>query len=413
MDIAAAFAELELGPDADAATIKAAWRRLVSRWHPDRYPGSDGTQRIQRINSAYDLLQGLADEDRGDGWQSAGSGESGHATESRDSGGASQGSDAGWTQSTREANDAADSNPHAEPVPTTIRRKLRLRWADVALGLETVLSGHVSLACRGCRGAGWRPIGSACAGCAGRGEIRRASLFGWLGSTLESCEACEGSGAGREPCVACNTSGRQRMSYRQTVRLPAGVRGEQVWSAPLRLDDGRHATLDLQLTVETDPRLRLDDEGAMHATVEVNGWAWVGERWTEVPTPTGAQQMRLRRDHRRYRLAGQGVPPIPGAPRGDLIVHVQPNFPDTSDAESQALIDQLIARTSSGPTHAAGSSAAKDPHKGKPSTRRTTHADSTGPTGRTKDASGTAGASGARRDRRAAAGSRPPARPPA
>ena len=398
MDIAAAFAELELDPDADAdaATVKAAWRRLVSRWHPDRYPGSDGTQRIQRINSAYDVLQGLKNDADRDSRDAGGFSGFSHSSA------AGKASDFGSTHRSREAPGAPDADPQDDPVPITIRRKLRLRWPDVALGRETVLRGHVSLACRGCRGAGWRPIGSECAECAGRGEIRRASLFGWLGSTRESCEACEGSGAGRERCVACDATGRQRRSYRQTIRLPAGVRDGQVWSAPLQLDDGSQAMLYLHLTLDPDPPLRLDEQGVMHATVEVHGWAWVGERWTEVPTPAGAQQMRLRREHRHYRLAGQGIPPAPGAPRGDLIVHVQPVFPDTLDAECEALIDQLIAKSSPGPTHAAEPAAARARPKGKPAARRTNRCGSTSHTKGTPDA---AGARRARRDRRAAAGS--------
>ena len=31
-----AFAELGLTPDATEPQVKAAWRRLVSQWHPDR-----------------------------------------------------------------------------------------------------------------------------------------------------------------------------------------------------------------------------------------------------------------------------------------------------------------------------------------------------------------------------------------
>jgi DnaJ-class molecular chaperone len=133
------------------------------------------------------------------------------------------------------------------------------------------------------------------------------------------------------------------------------LRGGQVWSAPLQLDDGRTGCIDIELELESDPQLSLDEHGVLHAQVNVNGWAWVGERWTEVPTATGTQQMRLRRAHRRYRLAGQGVPAAPGSARGDLIVHVHPVFPETLDAESEALIDRLIARSGGQPQgHSAG-----------------------------------------------------------
>lgn len=369
MDTDAAFAELELDPGADAAAIKAAWRRLVSRWHPDRYPGSDGTQRIQRINSAYGLLQGLQD----DAFTHE-PGEAHGADQARGADGAHQAHEA---NETREAHQAeADheaghqADRQADSRATPIRRKLRVRWADVALGLTATVKGQVSQACNACTGSGWQLQGGSCAKCEGTGQTRRPSLFPWLGALLQPCEDCDGRGLVRTACRSCDGCGRQRRTYRQTVRLPAGIGDGQVWQAPVELDPGTHATLHLTIAIEPDARLRLDDQGVMHASVDVNGWAWVAERWTEVPTPTGVQQMRLRRDHRRYRLAGQGVPPTPGAPRGDLIVHVQPVFPDTLDAQSEALLDQLVARTSLPPADA-HASASRAQAGGKPTRRHT------------------------------------------
>ncbi len=47
MTIDDAFAELGLSPDANLAQAKAAWRALVSRWHPDLRlptPSTDGSR---------------------------------------------------------------------------------------------------------------------------------------------------------------------------------------------------------------------------------------------------------------------------------------------------------------------------------------------------------------------------------
>src|SRR5450830_1813080 len=50
-------------PTASDEQLKAAWRRLVSRWHPDRNPSRDAASRTQRINKAYHHLRGLRDEE--------------------------------------------------------------------------------------------------------------------------------------------------------------------------------------------------------------------------------------------------------------------------------------------------------------------------------------------------------------
>ena len=53
-----AYAELGLKPGASEAEVKAAWRRLVSQWHPDRNPGAGAVARMQRINQAFEALRG-------------------------------------------------------------------------------------------------------------------------------------------------------------------------------------------------------------------------------------------------------------------------------------------------------------------------------------------------------------------
>ncbi len=48
---------LEIGFDADAAKIKAAYRRLVKKYHPDLYPNNpEAIAKMQLINEAYLIL---------------------------------------------------------------------------------------------------------------------------------------------------------------------------------------------------------------------------------------------------------------------------------------------------------------------------------------------------------------------
>lgn len=49
------YRELEVDPDATTATIDAAWRSLVKRYHPDANP-TIGSERIRRMNVAHDWL---------------------------------------------------------------------------------------------------------------------------------------------------------------------------------------------------------------------------------------------------------------------------------------------------------------------------------------------------------------------
>ena len=57
MTINDAYAELGLSPDANLAQAKAAWRALVSRWHPDRNSHAGASERMQRINRALEQIR--------------------------------------------------------------------------------------------------------------------------------------------------------------------------------------------------------------------------------------------------------------------------------------------------------------------------------------------------------------------
>ena len=44
------YHELGLAPGSSDAEVKAAWRRLSARWHPDRNDSPQALRKMQRIN---------------------------------------------------------------------------------------------------------------------------------------------------------------------------------------------------------------------------------------------------------------------------------------------------------------------------------------------------------------------------
>jgi curved DNA-binding protein CbpA len=51
------YAILNVSIDADPAEIKTAFKNQALKWHPDKNPGVDTTQRMQLINEAYLILK--------------------------------------------------------------------------------------------------------------------------------------------------------------------------------------------------------------------------------------------------------------------------------------------------------------------------------------------------------------------
>jgi molecular chaperone DnaJ len=136
------------------------------------------------------------------------------------------------------------------------------------------------------------------------------------------------------------------------VRIPAGVRHGDVLCAEGDRDDPA-GTLELCVELMPHKLFVLGDDGILRCEMPVDGFAWIASRWTEVPTLTGLQQMRLQHGHHAYRLRGQGFPVERRGEPGDYIVTVVPTFPPSLSAEQEALLDRLMAAGGdSGPVRA-------------------------------------------------------------
>lgn len=299
MNVDEAYAELGLTPDASLAEAKAAWRSLVSRWHPDRNGQDDASRRMQRINRALAQIR-----------------------------------DGGPGRATR--------TPATDPAPApprTVQRRVSVTLAEAAAGCIKPLRGTVLDPCAACAGSGRALQPQNCATCSGQGRVRERAWFGWYGPALD-CTACEGSGLQHPVCPCCNGQGRTEVArYRLSVRLPPGVRdGDLLHVAP----GGRAAVaLDIHIQLQRHAHLALDDDGTLRCEWPVDGFGWIANRTVDVPTLQGLQPLGLQRGQVIYRLPGQGFPMSRSGPPADQIVIVVPHFPARLSRTQQRLLDQL------------------------------------------------------------------------
>jgi molecular chaperone DnaJ len=310
-----AYQELGLAPGASDAEVKAAWRRLVSRWHPDRNASRAAVEKMQRINQAFELL--------------------------RDAAGAMP------AAKEQDASTASPSGPRpaaAKPV----KRRIKLTLEEAALGCLRVLSGRLTPACVACEGAGLRWPGGDCAGCNGSGQVRERAWYGWM-STTTACADCGGDGRARDTCGTCSGAGKlPPRDYELRVRIPAGVRDGDLLGVPGGAN-GPPGGLDLQIELLPHAFFRLDDDGTMHCEMPVDGFRWIAGRTVEVPTPGGLKPLALRHGECLYRLPGEGFPASRRGPRGDLWMTVRPVFPPSLSTDQQILLDRLIATSAAAP----------------------------------------------------------------
>ncbi|MEJ8858503.1 DnaJ C-terminal domain-containing protein [Variovorax robiniae] len=369
-----AFAELGLAPDATDSEVKAAWRRLVSQWHPDRNSSADAVARMQRINRAFEEIRNAGPrtpqaatrptsatesaKPRKPAQESARSSaaDNGHtnqrASASASAGRASSAGHASSHASGRASDNAADhgadhkADEGAQRRP--IFRKVKLTLEEAAVGCIKVMQGKITETCTVCAGAGHQVLGGNCAQCGGSGALPKRSFFGWPTGYYE-CTACLGGGIARRPCKACAGAGKATpQAYKVGVRIPPGVRPGDLLHVDARRASKASPPADLEIRVEFAEHdfFKLEDDGTIHCEIPVDGFAWIANRAIQVPTVAGLQSLKLKRDQVSYRLKGHGFPVSRGGPRGDQQVTVQPIFPDHLTADQEILLDQLLATTS-------------------------------------------------------------------
>jgi molecular chaperone DnaJ len=324
VELADHYQELGLTHEASDTELKAAWRRLSARWHPDRNPSPQALQRIQRINRALEEIRRAREQ----------------------------------AQDTAPDAGSAAEDPHDEDEDDAIAHVISLSLEEAACGCIRTVQGEVARGCTACSGSGEAPEPVPCPKCDGRGSVPPSIWFPWL-TTPAGCDACGGQGSQVATCSCCNGSGLdQPLVYRARLRIPAGVRDGHELHARVKLK-GRDGPQPLHVRIRllAHEFMSLQDDGSIQLQVPVDGFAWIAGRWIEVPTPYGIRQMRLQRGALTYRIKDAGFPVVPSGARADCFVSLVPLFPDPWDEQQDALLDALIATNTADESTDAGARA--------------------------------------------------------
>src|SRR3990167_4901467 len=213
---------LEVSRDADDGAIKAAYRKLAMKYHPDRNQGcKDNEAKFKAISQAYDCLkdpQKRAAYDRFGhaAFQTGGFG-NGHAR-------GSDFGDIGDIFETIFGSAFGAAGGRRQP-----RRGADLRY-DLEITLEQASHGHkveieieVSQVCDSCDGSGATPGTQEreCQLCKGHGQVRAKQGFFVV---ERPCPTCHGRGAVIEnPCKECRGEGVVDRPRKLEVEIPQGV----------------------------------------------------------------------------------------------------------------------------------------------------------------------------------------------
>ena len=302
--------------------IKAAYRKLARKHHPDVNPGNAGAEdKFKDISEAYDVL---SDADKrkkydqfghlGDAWKHAGEGGFG----------AGQAGNPQWRQ-------------HGNPN-------------DMGIDLEDLLGGMF-----GGRGGGFRQQRMPAKGEDLQCEVEITLEEAYHGAeraisfaVQEVCPTCQGTGAvNNRGCATCGGAGVIERPLSLTVKIPRGVHD----GAKIRLagkgGPGRQGgpAGDLFLIPRIQPHARFERKGddlftevsvsfpdaALGADIEVPSLS--GSLTAHIPEGTSSGQS--------LRLRGKGMPKLHGEAHGDLYAKIRITTPKSLNERERELIEEL------------------------------------------------------------------------
>jgi molecular chaperone DnaJ len=332
---------LGVSPQASASELKAAYRKLALKYHPDRNPGDrEAEERFKAINEAYAVLSNPEKRSLYDRYGSADP----QVAFSGDIFDIFTSVFGGGFQTPRGRARVRGRQGEDLQAEVAITLEQARDGATVELELERlILCGH----CGGSRaepGGGGRQT---CTTCGGYGQVRSQaqSFFGTV-MTTQTCPRCRGVGEVIvEPCLRCRGSGRVRAGEKVEVPLPRGIDAGYRVRVPQQgnagVDGGPPGDLYVYVELEPHPNLVRDGDHLRY-TLELGfAQAALGCAF-EIPALDGPEALTIppgTQPGTEFRLPGKGMPRLRQVGMGDLIVTPTIRVPQRLSHRARELLE--------------------------------------------------------------------------
>jgi len=351
---------------ANATDIRAAFRKLARRYHPDLNPGDKSAEeKFKQLQEAYDVLSDSKKRQMYDqyGFYSdnlppGGAGGAGAHGEEQDVnfdfggfdfGGGSGAAGGGasfrdlFSQFFSAGRGSAGSAPEHEPGGD-LEYQIEIDFWDAVRGAVKKLSITRLDACETCHGTGALGSPQTCTVCGGTGTVQQAA--GKMRFNVP-CTRCGGTGKLRTACKTCAGEGRVRRAETIDVRIPAGVANGARVRVPGKGNSGTMGAPagDLYLRVVVRWHEFFERRGNdLYTKIPVTvSEATLGAK-IEVPTIDGRSIVRIppgTNSGNTLRLKEKGVPSARNGARGDQYVEIQVVVPLPTDERVRNLMKEL------------------------------------------------------------------------
>ena len=345
------YEALGVTKDASPDQIKAAYRKLAVKHHPDKNKGDKASEdKFKEASEAYHVLSNSERKQNYDNF--------GHAA--FENGGGGRGGFGNFDFSSSFSDIFEDFfGDFGGTGGRRGRKNSNLRGSDLrydlSISLEEAYTGKkqdikfsTSEKCNTCKGSGSKPgqeVG-ACSMCGGNGQVRSNQGFF---TVQQTCPQCSGNGEEiTNPCRDCNGQGKKQTSKRLSVTIPKGVNdGTRIRLAGKGEAGSRGAgsgDLYLFINVYSHDLFKRSDENLFFECPISIADAALGTA-IEIPTIDGGKaKIKIpsgTQSGKQFRLKDKGMPYLRGSENGDLYVKVNTEVPVSLNKEQKELLEKF------------------------------------------------------------------------
>ena len=345
------YEALGVTKDASSDQIKAAYRKLAVKHHPDKNKGDKTSEdKFKEASEAYHVLSNSERKQNYDNF--------GHAAFENGGGGRGGFGNFDFSGSfsdifedffgdfggTGERRGRKNSNLRG----SDLRYDLSISLEEAYTGKKQDIKFSTSEKCNTCKGSGSKPgheVG-ACSMCGGNGQVRSNQGFF---TVQQTCPQCSGNGEEiTNPCRDCNGQGKKQTSKRLSVTIPKGVNdGTRIRLAGKGEAGSRGAgsgDLYLFINVYSHDLFKRSDENLFFECPISIADAALGTA-IEIPTIDGGKaKIKIpsgTQSGKQFRLKGKGMPYLRGSENGDLYVKVNTEVPVSLNKEQKELLEKF------------------------------------------------------------------------
>lgn len=337
--------------------IKKAYRKLAHKYHPDKGGGDE--EKFKEINHAYEVLGDTQKRSQYDQFGNAFEGGSGNQGPFGGFGGFGN---SGFTINMDDIGGVGDifesffgggtrQRGRRREVGADVQSSIEISFQESATSITKTVEQRLYAVCSTCNGNGAQPGTPivSCTTCGGTGsttEHMQTPLGTFAQRTV--CRTCKGEGKiAKIPCSTCHGEGREKISRKLDVVVPAGIADGQA----IRLAGkgeaaprgGAPGDLYIHIHVRAD-RTMVRDGNDVRSTVTIPFVdAALGTR-VHIDTLEGKRELAIpqgTQPNAEISIEGIGFPSLRGGRRGDHITTVQVEIPKRLSRKQKELLEQF------------------------------------------------------------------------